>query len=223
MTNTACRLIPEDEKKCIWMTTGQIRYKLCGHDYRCETCIFDQGMRNAFSTGYFCEKAGTGEASPVADAFTRMRGSLFYHPGHCWANVENPENVRIGIDDVLTRMMVGVKAVVLTQEGEPIRQGECCGHIIQARHVIPVVAPLSGTLRSANKRLQQEPNLLMSDPWDAGWMITVKPASLEHDLQKLLFGKQALTWYGKKHQELTAMSTALLQRATSDIGPTMQD
>jgi glycine cleavage system H protein len=221
MTNTSCRLIPEDEKKCIWMTAGQISYKLCEHDYRCETCMFDQGMRNVTATGLSSQK--TGDALSVADTPFRMRWSLFYHPGHCWANVEDPENVRIGVDDVLTRLMVGVKAVILTREGEQIRRGECCGHIIHERHIIPVVAPLSGTIRNANKRLQKEPDLMMSDPWDAGWMMTVKPTTLEHDIQNLLFGKRAFTWYRKKHRELTDLCTALQAQPCSDIGPTMQD
>jgi hypothetical protein len=63
----------------------------------------------------------------------------------------------------------------------------------------------------------------MSAPWDEGWMVTVKPATLEHDLQNLLFGKKALAWYQQKHQELTAAGTAMLQHSSSDLGPTMQD
>ena len=223
MNKKECHLIPEKEKKCVWMTTGLISYKLCAHDYRCETCIFDQVMRNESSTGYSCEKTGTGEELSAADASTRMRWSLFYHPGHCWAQVEDPENVRIGVDDVLTRLMVRVKAIVLPQEGELIHQGECCAHIIQERHIIPVIAPLSGTIQLTNKRLQKEPALLMSNPWDEGWMVTVKPATLEHDLRNLLFGKKALAWYQKKHQELTAAGTSLLQNTSNDLGPTMQD
>ena len=118
MNKKECHLIPEKEKKCVWMTTGLISYKLCAHDYRCETCIFDQVMRNESSTGYSCEKTGTKEELSATDASTRMRWSLFYHPGHCWAQVEDPENVRIGVDDVLTRLMVRVKAIVLPQEGD---------------------------------------------------------------------------------------------------------
>jgi hypothetical protein len=63
----------------------------------------------------------------------------------------------------------------------------------------------------------------MSDPWDEGWLVTVKPATLEHDLRNLLFGKKALAWYQKKHRELTAAGAALLQQAANDLGPTMQD
>ena len=221
MNKNAYPLIPEEAKRCVWKTAGLISYKLCEHDYRCETCMFDQGMRNVNTTGLSSLK--TGDTLSVADTPSGMRWSRFYHPGHCWANVEDPENVRIGVDDVLTRLMVGVKAVILTREGERIRRGECCGHIIHERHIIPLIAPLSGTIRHANKRLQKEPALLMTDPWDAGWMVRVKPATLEHDIQNLLFGKRAFTWRQEKHRELTDLCTALQQHAYSDIGLTMQD
>jgi glycine cleavage system H protein len=224
MSKKECHLIPEEEKRCVWMTTGLISYKLCARDYRCESCMFDQVMRNEAAAEDSRQEAGTGEElSSVPDASLHLRWSLFYHPGHCWVKVEDPENVRIGIDDVLTRLMVRLKAVVLPQEGEMIRQGECCAHIIQEHHIIPVIAPLTGTIQLINKRLQKEPELIMSDPWDEGWMVTVKPATLEHDLRNLLFGKKALAWYQQKHQELTAAGTAMLQHSSNDLGPTLQD
>lgn len=224
MSKKECHLIPEEEKRCVWMTTGLISYKLCARDYRCESCMFDQVMRNEAAAEDSRQEAGTGEElSSVPEASLHLRWSLFYHPGHCWVKVEDPENVRIGIDDVLTRLMVRLKAVVLPQAGEMIRQGECCAHIIQEHHIMPVIAPLTGTIQLVNKRLQKEPELIMSDPWDEGWMITVKPATLEHDLRNLLFGKKALAWYQQKHQELTAAGTAMLQHSSNDLGPTLQD
>lgn len=221
MNKKSCFLIPEEEKKCVWMTAGQISYKLCEHDYCCETCMFDQGMRNVSATGLAFQKIG--EALSVAGTSFPMRWSRFYHPGHCWVKIEDPDDVRIGVDDVLTRLMSGVKAVILAREGEQIRRGECCGHIIHERHIIPLIAPLNGTIRQANKRLQKEPGLVMTDPWDAGWMAAVKPAALDRDIQNLLFGKKAFTWYQKKHRDLTALCTALQANAYRDIGPTMQD
>jgi glycine cleavage system H protein len=224
MSKKECHLIPEEEKRCVWMTTGLISYKLCARDYRCESCMFDQVMRNEAAADGSRQEAGTGEEpSSLPEASLHLRWSLFYHPGHCWVKVEDPENVRIGIDDVLTRLMVRLKAVVLPQEGEMIRQGECCAHIIQEHHIIPVIAPLTGTIQLVNKRLQKEPELIMSAPWDEGWMVTVKPATLEHDLRNLLFGKKALAWYQQKHQELTAAGTAMLQHSSNDLGPTLQD
>ena len=39
-------LIREEERKCVWMTSGFISYKLCDKNYQCEICPFDQAIKN---------------------------------------------------------------------------------------------------------------------------------------------------------------------------------
>jgi hypothetical protein len=39
-------MISEERKKCVWMTSGLITYKLCAYDYHCEECLFDKVIRN---------------------------------------------------------------------------------------------------------------------------------------------------------------------------------
>jgi hypothetical protein len=48
--------------KCIWMTSGLIKYKLCDREFDCENCEFDKVIRN-LSTGnqVSCEKNNTAE------------------------------------------------------------------------------------------------------------------------------------------------------------------
>ena len=109
-------LIPEEERKCIWMTTGLISYKLCDRNYRCEICPFDQAIRN--------EESGGGDIQELeGDPSLRINGSIFYHPDHCWVKVENPEKVRIGIDDLLTQLITNIKVVILPREGSLTIQG----------------------------------------------------------------------------------------------------
>jgi len=121
-------LIPEDERKCIWMMTGLISYKLCDRNYRCEICPFDQAIKNEESgEGNFPEAEGDWtEGSLKDDPSIRINGSVFYHPDHCWVKVENPEKARIGIDDLLNQLITNVKVVILPRVGSITGQGECC-------------------------------------------------------------------------------------------------
>ena len=32
-------------RKCIWMASGSVSYKLCNLDYNCEVCPFDRAIR----------------------------------------------------------------------------------------------------------------------------------------------------------------------------------
>jgi len=112
-------LIPEEERKCIWMTTGFISYKLCDRSYQCEACPLDQAIKNDEpGEDDFQESEETGmEESLKSDFSTQIDGAIFYHPDHCWVQVENPEKVKIGIDDLLAELIMNIKVVILPRAG----------------------------------------------------------------------------------------------------------
>jgi glycine cleavage system H protein len=223
--NKSYPLIPEEERKCIWMTTGFISYKLCDRNYHCEICPFDQAIKNEESgEGYFQEREDDWtEGSIKSDPSARINGSIFYHPDHCWAKVENPEKVRVGIDDLVTQLMTNVKVVILPQVGSFTRQGECYAHVIQEDYILPVISPLSGSIQTANSRLKKEPELITDDPRGDGWLITIKPGNLESDLKNLLFGRKARSWYQREEKEIIARTDLMLKHDPQAVGPTMQD
>ena len=218
-------LIPEEERKCLWMTTGFISYKLCYRSYQCEACPLDQAIKNEESAkDDFQESEETGmEELLKSDSSTQINGAIFYHPDHCWAQVENPEKVTVGIDDLLAELIMNVKVVILPKAGSYYRQGECCAHIIQDDYILPVIAPLSGSIQTVNDRLKKEPELILSDSRGDGWLFTIKPGNLESDLKKLLFGRKALSWYQREEKELIARTDMMLQHnhQIQALGPTM--
>jgi glycine cleavage system H protein len=218
-------LIPEEERKCVWMTTGFISYKLCDRNFYCETCPFDQAIKNENSKeGDYQElEDDWTEGLLKTDPSTRISGSIFYHPDHCWVKVDHPEKVKIGIDDLITRLITNVKVIVLPRVGSFIGQGECCAHVIQEDYILPVIAPLSGTIQAVNPRLKKESNLLTDDPRGEGWLVMIKPDNLESELKKLLFGRKALTWYKGEEKAIIARVDRILKHHPKGVGPTMQD
>jgi glycine cleavage system H protein len=225
MKKKECHLIPDEEKQCVWMTTGLIAYKLCTLDFRCEECLFDQVMRNEAPAGsrpdYYPAVSSAGAAT--TESFGQIKGSLFYHQHHCWAKVENPDEVRIGIDGILAQLVAKIKTVVLPKEGDEVKQGQCFAHLIQERHIVPLISPLSGSVLSINNGLKKYPELVGSDPWEGGWLITIQPANLETDVRVLLYGRRAMEWYQKREQEVSTAGAALLNQSDPCLGPTMQD
>ncbi len=220
-------LIPEEERRCIWMTTGLISYKLCDRNYQCEICPFDQAITNEESgEGDFQEwedynrVEGTLKSGPSA----QINGSVFYHPDHCWAQVEDPEKVRIGINYLLSQLITTLKVVILPRGGSFTGQGECCAHIILEDYILPVISPLSGAILTVNPRLKKEPELITADPRGEGWLATIRPKNLESDLKQLLFGRKACLWYQREEQEIIARTADLLLKNNPQaMGPTMQD
>jgi len=218
-------LIPEEERKCVWMTTGLISYKLCERDFQCEFCPFDQAIKNDEGREGELPEAGCEwtEGSLKTDPSARISGSFFYHPDHCWLKVETPARVRIGIDDLLTQLMAHIQVVILPRVGSSIGQGECCAHIIQDDYILPVVSPLSGSIQTINPRLKKKPELITCDPRGYGWLFTVKPENLESDLKNLLFGRKALLWFQQEEKEILARTDMILKQTPQALGPTMQD
>jgi glycine cleavage system H lipoate-binding protein len=39
------KIVPPGKKKCIWMESGVVSYKLCDNNYDCPTCVYDQAMQ----------------------------------------------------------------------------------------------------------------------------------------------------------------------------------
>ena len=223
MSKKECHMIPDEEKQCIWMTAGLISYKLCTRDYCCEDCVFDQVMRNEAAVAVGRNDMGVSLASdPVTGTLSQhIKGDLFYHQCHCWAKVEDQDEVRIGIDGILAGLVSKIKAVALPLPGEPMSQGQCFAHVIQERHIVPLISPLNGEISSVNKQLKQTPGLLHNDSWENGWLVTIKPGNLEHDLRTLMFGRKAIAWYQKREREVIETSSAML--TAGGLGPTMPD
>ncbi len=219
------QMIPAEEKKCIWMTTGLISYKLCALDYLCEECLFDQVMRNEMNVqvSRTVQPAAVDVGVITCAAAPQASNALFYHQNHCWAKVEDPDEVRIGMDSILARLVANIKTVVLPQQGEIVTQGQCFAHVILAKHILQLVSPVSGTVATVNPELRKNPQLLVRAPWDKGWLATIKPDNLEQDLRSLLFGKKALAWYQGKEQIVARMGAATLNENSAALGPTLQD
>ncbi len=219
-------LIPEEERKCVWMTSGFISYKLCDKNYQCEICPFDQAIKNEGRGEDLVPESEDdwAEGSLKTDTSALINGSIFYHPDHCWVKVDHPEKVKIGIDPLLTRLMTKVKVVILPRVGSFTGQGEYCAHIIQEECILPVVSPLSGTIEAVNPRLRKEPALILGDPIEDGWLTTIKPDNLESELKNLLFGRKALAWYKSEEQAIIARIDLMLKHTPQGaVGPTMQD
>ena len=219
-------VIPDEERKCIWMMNGSVSYKLCDRNYDCENCPFYQAIKNGeHGEGGFLESESDwmAEGSPDSSPRVQIDGTIFYHPDHCWVKVENAGRAKIGMDYLLGQLIHNVKMVILPQAGCVVSQGECCAHIIQEDYIVPVISPLSGSIQMVNPRLQKEPELITIDSQEKGWLVTIKPDNLESDLKRLLFGRKALWWYQMEEKKIINGIETMLKRNPPAVGLTMQD
>lgn len=226
MDRSDYQVIPEGERKCVWMTSGIITYKLCPRNYACEECMFDRVMRNesaAMIRRPYVDAALAADLASIDSSAHLIDGSLFYHRNHCWVKVINPEEVIIGINGILARLIYGVKTVVLPKVGELLSREQFFAHIIQEKHIVPVILPINGVIKSVNQDLIKSPGLVRENFRDKGWLVSMKPDNLENDLRTLAFGNDAIEWYRNKDRSVSEAIHAVYSVSGAEIGPTMQD
>jgi glycine cleavage system H protein len=239
------QVVPNKELRCVWMTAGMLSYKLCKYDLQCEKCPLDWELRNlsvtssSASTAYqgeqntrskeasgasAWEKGGTEEAFLKEDSsLFDIKESLFYHPGHTWIKVEKADEVRIGLDPFLAKIIGEVKVVVLPLSGGRFLAGQHLCSIIQEEGILHVVCPVNGSVLSVNPKLKDHPELINKDPLGDGFLLTLKPKNLQRDQKYLSFGEGALSWCQKEVERFKAAVLSEVHLGQERLGVTMQD
>jgi glycine cleavage system H protein len=111
-------------------------------------------------------------------------GDLKYTKDHEWARIEG-ELVRIGITAYAVEQLGDVTLVDLPKPGARIQAAGHFGDIESVKAVSELFAPVTGEVVSVNDKLRNQPELVNESPYDAGWMVLVRPAD-QAELQKLL-------------------------------------
>jgi len=238
------KLISKKELKCVWMTAGLLSYKLCKYDLQCEKCPLDWELRNLSSTPSLDSTASpeakhrrAGDAGPTPPleeeeekegagedlSHLNIKESLFYHPGHTWVKVEKADEVRIGLDSFLGRIIGKASVVVLPLSGKRGIQGENLCSIIQDEGILPIVSPVSGLILSVNRKLKDQPELINQDPLGDGFLMTLKPKNFQRDQKNLLSGEEAFSWHRKEWERFKELVISELPHEQEGLGMTMQD
>jgi glycine cleavage system H protein len=75
--------------------------------------------------------------------------------------------------------------VELPEAGEEIIAGESFGEVEAVKTVSELFAPISGTICAVNEDLEDNPELINSDPYGDGWIIQISFSDLS-ELDMLL-------------------------------------
>ncbi len=124
-----------------------------------------------------------------------LPGGVFVSGGHVWANVTVPGLVRVGVDDFVRKMIGRIDAVDFPAQGSPVRCGETLFTIRQGERKAPFLSPITGNVHSINSELSQNLGLLETNPYDKGWICSLKPDHLASELEALKISEKAGLWY----------------------------
>lgn len=102
---------------------------------------------------------------------------LRYAESHEWARVEG-ETIRIGISDYAQSQLGDIVFVELPQLGDAFDKGQEFGTVESVKAVAEVYMPVGGKVLAVNKGLEDQPEQVNKDPYQAGWMLEIAPGDL---------------------------------------------
>ena len=109
--------------------------------------------------------------------------SLKYTDKHEWVRMDG-EFAYIGITDYAQDQLGEVLFVEMPEVGDELSQGEEYGVVESSKVASYLIAPLSGEVVEINERLDDEPEYINEDAYDA-WIVKIKVAD-EDELESLL-------------------------------------
>jgi glycine cleavage system H protein len=97
---------------------------------------------------------------------------LKYSKEHVWVRIERDTAV-IGITDFAQEELGIVSGIELPDEGDEVEQDDSVGSVEARKTVADIYAPFSGTVKSVNHEVIDNPALVNDDPYDGGWLVEI--------------------------------------------------
>ena len=97
---------------------------------------------------------------------------LKYSKDHEWLRVEGG-NAYIGITEFAQGELGDIVFVDVDTEGEDLEKEEVFGSIEAVKTVSDLFMPINGEVLSFNEKLEDEPELINTDPYGEGWIIKI--------------------------------------------------
>jgi len=109
---------------------------------------------------------------------------LKYTKDHEWLRVEE-DNIYVGITAFAQGELGDIVFVDVDTEGEELEKEEVFGSVEAVKTVSDLFMPINGEVLAFNEKLEDEPELINSDPYGEGWIIKIVASDVS-ELNSLL-------------------------------------
>ena len=104
---------------------------------------------------------------------------LQYTAEHEWLAISDT-TAKVGITDFAQRALGDVVYVAVPAPGTKVTAGEPCGEVESTKSVSDIYSPADGEVAEVNPELEDDPGLVNSDPYGAGWLFTIRLAAADN-------------------------------------------
>ena len=98
-----------------------------------------------------------------------------YLESHEWHKLDG-DIITVGITQIAADELTDITYVALPKVGEKFTKGARFGEVESVKATSDLYIGVSGTVTAVNEKLNTEPGLVNTDPYEAGWMLKVKAA-----------------------------------------------
>ena len=108
---------------------------------------------------------------------------LYYTKDHTWVKIDG-DNAVIGITDYGQDQLGTVVYVELPDRDSFVESGDKVASIESLKATVDIFSPLTGNITGINEDLNEEPDLINSEPYTSGWIyeLRLKDTSEVEDL-----------------------------------------
>lgn len=112
---------------------------------------------------------------------------LFYTKDHEWIRVEG-DTATVGITDFAQGELGDIVYVEIETLNEQIERNGVFGSVEAVKTVSDLFMPVAGEVIEINEALENQPELVNSDPYGDGWMIKVRMEESTEEAELLSMG-----------------------------------
>jgi glycine cleavage system H protein len=104
---------------------------------------------------------------------SKVIDGIKYTKDHEWIKKLDNGNYQVGITDYAQGSLGDIVYVDVPDAGAALKQGESIGTIESVKAVSDIYSPVTGAVVSKNTEVSDNPAVVNSDPYSAGWLIEV--------------------------------------------------
>ncbi|MFM2320708.1 MAG: hypothetical protein RLZZ215_3329 [Pseudomonadota bacterium] len=105
---------------------------------------------------------------------SNVPANLKYADSHEWILDHGDGTVTIGITDHAQALLGDLVFVELPEIGSILSVGDECGVVESVKAASDIYAPVGGEVFEVNHELEDSPELVNTDPYEAGWIFKLK-------------------------------------------------
>lgn len=125
--------------------------------------------------------------------------NLLYSKEHEWVLEVDDNRVRIGISDYAQKQLGDIVFIEGPQLEDELTVEDTIGTIESVKAVSELFAPVSGKVVRVNEELEDEPETINIDPYEAGWLVEVELSNPEE--LKALMNEEAYQTFINEGEE----------------------